>query len=156
MATATADFRGEVGERVESAPVPVRLETMAEYTRSVSEPGYEQNIHTDLEIARRYGLDEPIAEGRMWTTLLSTLLGTALGRAWLSTGALSLTFTKMVKPGDEITARGVVTAVRAEPAGRRVQLEVWCENQRGEKVAVGSAACLIDGGRGASPGARPR
>ena len=143
MATATADFRGEVGERVESAPVPVRLETMAEYTRSVSEPGYERNIHTDLEIARRYGLDEPIAEGRMWTTLLSSLLGTALGRAWLSAGALSLTFLKMVKPGYEIKACGVVTAVRAEPAGRRVQLEVWCQNQRGEKVAAGSASGLI-------------
>lgn len=154
MTTAGVDFRCQIGERVESAPLPVRLETMAEYTRSVSEPGYERNIHTDLEIARQYGLDEPIAEGRMWTTLLSTLLGTALGRAWLSTGALSLTFIKMVKPGDEISARGVVTAVEPEPKGRRVRFEVWCENQRGEKVAVGSAACLLDGGRGASPGAR--
>lgn len=164
MTTVAADFRGEVGERVESAPVPVRFETMAEYTRSVSEPGYERSIHTDLEIARQYGLDEPIAEGRMWTTLLSTLLGTALGRAWLSTGVLSLTFIKMVKPGDLIKARGVVTLVQTEPGGRRVQFEVWCENQRGENVAVGNASCLIDRGlcgplaegRGRDPGARPR
>ena len=143
MTTAGVDFRCEIGERVESAPVAVRFETMAEYTRAVSEPGYERNIHTDAEIANQYGLDEPIAEGRMWTTLLSTLLGTALGRAWLSAGALSLTFLKMVKPGDLIRAGGIVTAVQVEPDGRRVQFEVWCENQRGENVAVGSASCLI-------------
>jgi acyl dehydratase len=138
MARATASFRGEVGERLTSGPVPVSLEGMAAYTRSLSEPGYEQNIHTDPDFARRYGLDEPIAEGRMWTTLLSTLLGSALGHAWLTTGALAVTFLKMVKQGDLITAHAVVTA-----SGRRCEFDVWCENQRGEKVVVGTASCLI-------------
>lgn len=136
-------FFGRFGESLTTGPVPVRFEAMAEYTRSVSEPGYERNIHTDTAIARQYGLDQPIAEGRMWITLLSVMLGNAFGRAWMSSGSFNVTFTQMVKPGDEITARGVVTESQPVPDGRRVQLDVWCENQRGEKVAAGTASCTL-------------
>jgi hypothetical protein len=36
----------------------------------------------------------------------------------------------------------VVKEMRPEGAGPRVVVEVWCENQRGEKTAVGTASGL--------------
>lgn len=137
---AAPDFEGEIGKRLALGPVPVRFEAMAEYTRSVSEPGYERNIHTDPDYARRYGFDRPIAEGRMWVTLLSALLGSALGPAWLAGGSLAATFLKPVKPGDTITAHANATASRVGEDGRRLELEVWCTNQHAEKVMAGTAS----------------
>lgn len=138
-------FKGVVGEHLTSDAISVRLDVMGEYTRAVAEPGYERNIHNDAEVARRYGLEEPIAEGRMWTTLLSAMLASALGPAWLSAGSFAVNFTRMVKAGDRITGHAVVTGSEAEPGGRRIRFEVWCENQRGEKVMVGTASCLVPG-----------
>jgi 3-hydroxybutyryl-CoA dehydratase len=53
---------------------------------------------------------------------------------------MSMTFIKPVYVGDRLTVHGVVTEVRPEPSGAtRVVVEVWCENQQGEKTAVGTA-----------------
>lgn len=136
-------FTGKPGEGLTVGPVPVHLEAMARCTLSVSDPGYERNIHTDPEVARRYGFEQPIAEARLWTTLLSGLLGGALGPAWLSGGTLAIAFLKPVLPGDQITAHAVVTARKPEPDGKRLDFEVWCVNQREEKVATGTASCLV-------------
>jgi acyl dehydratase len=55
-------------------------------------------------------------------------------------GSLALNFVGYVTPGDTVTARGVV-ADRSVEAGRvRLSLEIWLENQRGEKVIVGKAS----------------
>src|SRR5438105_1007944 len=48
---------------------------------------------------------------------------------------LKVRFGAMVKPGDELTCRGVVREVRDGLA----VLDVWAENQRGEKVTTGEA-----------------
>jgi hypothetical protein len=36
----------------------------------------------------------------------------------------------------------VVKELRPESGGTRVVVEVWCQNQRGEKTAVGTASGL--------------
>jgi acyl dehydratase len=90
-------------------------------------------IHTDDETARTVGLDGVIAHGMLSMAFLGEYL------CWLagpeSVRRLSVRFHEMVRPGDTLTCRGRVKGT----AGSRLQLEVWAENQRAERVTVGEA-----------------
>jgi acyl dehydratase len=52
---------------------------------------------------------------------------------------LSVRFVEMVRPGDTLTCRGRVKERTTGNAGRRLQVELWAENQRAERVTVGDA-----------------
>jgi len=93
-------------------------------------------IHTDDETARRVGLDGVIAHGMLSMAFLGEYL------CWLagpeSVRRLSVRFNEMVRPGDTLICRGRVKE-RTAGKGRRLQLEVWTENQRAERVTIGEA-----------------
>jgi acyl dehydratase len=65
-----------------------------------------------------------------------------LGAGFVKGGTLSMAFIKPVYAGDRLTVHGVVKETRPEAAGIRVVVEVWCQNQHGEKTAVGTASGL--------------
>jgi acyl dehydratase len=98
-------------------------------------------IHTDDETARRVGLDGVIAHGMLSMAFLGEYL------CWLagpeSVRQFSVRFKAMVLPGDTLTCRGRVKQRNANDAGRRLQLELWAENQRAERVTVGEAEVQI-------------
>src|ERR1700736_4463626 len=98
-------------------------------------------IHTDDETARRVGLDGVIAHGMLSMAFLGQYL------CWLtgpeSVRQLSVRFVEMVRPGDTLTCRGRVKERTSGNAGRHLQLEVWAENQRAERVTVGEAEVEI-------------
>jgi acyl dehydratase len=56
-----------------------------------------------------------------------------------------MSFIKPVYAGDRLTVHGVVAALRPQEGGTRVVVDVWCENQQGEKTAVGTASGLLLG-----------
>lgn len=93
--------------------------------------GDQNPIHQDDEIARSVGLPGVIAHGMLNYGLMSRAL-----TDWLGDPArlrrLSVRFSTMVQPGDTVTCRGTVASVN-ETAGT-AGLNVWMENQRGEKV----------------------
>ena len=97
-----------------------------------------KNIHTDLETARSCGLPARGASGAMLEGYLTELMIELFGEQWLSQGVFSLVFTKIVGIGDEIVARAWVTARSREGPALRFDMDLWCENQRGETVAVGT------------------
>ena len=45
--------------------------------------------------------------------------------------------------GMTVTAHAVVTAVREEPAGKEIDLEVWTEDGDGNKLAPGTATVVL-------------
>ena len=98
-------------------------------------------IHTDDETAHRVGLEGVIAHGMLSMAFLGEYL------CWLagpeSVRRLSVRFIAMVRPGDTLTCRGRVKQREANDAGRRLQLELWAENQRAERVTVGEAEVQI-------------
>jgi acyl dehydratase len=53
-----------------------------------------------------------------------------------------MAFVKPVYAGDRLTVHGVVKEMRPEGGRTRVVVEVWCQNQHGEKTAVGTASGL--------------
>jgi acyl dehydratase len=94
-------------------------------------------IHTDDETARTVGLDGVIAHGMLSMAFLGEYL------CWLagpeSVRRISVRFAEMVRPGDTLTCRGRVKERTIGDGVRRLQLEVWTENQRAERVTVGEA-----------------
>lgn len=101
-----------------------------------------KNWHTDYADAQKFGFPVPIAGGSQLAEYLGELLIKFFGKG-LFGGTLSIIFLRIVEPDDEITAKGVVRDKVEEDGGIRLLLEVWCENQRGEKVVVGNAGGLV-------------
>jgi acyl dehydratase len=52
-------------------------------------------------------------------------------------------FAKLTWPGDVVTSRGVVTAVRDEEGVRLVDCDIWTENQQGERKLTGTATLAL-------------
>ncbi|MGA3036428.1 MAG: MaoC family dehydratase [Vulcanimicrobiaceae bacterium] len=103
----------------------------------------EQTIHTDMAAAQREGLAAPVAIGPQVASLIFRQLREAFGPGWLEGGTCALTFRRPVLVTDFCVARGKVTGTSSEAKGVRVACEVWIENQRGEKVIVGSASGIL-------------
>jgi acyl dehydratase len=101
-----------------------------------------RSIHTDEDWARQKGFRTTLAQGMMSTAYVSEMMTRFLGAAFVKGGTMSMTFVKPVYAGDRLTVRGVVKELRPESGGTRVVVEVWCQNQRGEKTAVGTASGL--------------
>jgi acyl dehydratase len=101
-----------------------------------------RSIHTDEEWARQKGFRTTLAQGMMSTAYVSEMMTRFLGAGFVKGGTMSMTFVKPVYAGDRLTVRGVVKELRPESGGTRVVVEVWCQNQRGEKTAVGTASGL--------------
>jgi acyl dehydratase len=101
-----------------------------------------RSIHTDEAWARQRGFPTCLAQGMMSTAYVSEMMTRFLGAGFVRGGEMSVAFVKPVLAGDRLTVHGVVRDKRAEGAATRVVVEVWCENQRGEKTAVGTASGL--------------
>ena len=99
-----------------------------------------KNVHTDLAFAQQSGLPTRAASGAMMQGYLCELMVDLFGTGWLERGLLSLKFIRIVDVGDAITARARVSARLPEAGATRFDLQVWCENQRGEHVVVGTGS----------------
>ncbi len=136
MATAIFDDTVSAGDELPSVARQFRLD---DFKRAD-----EQTIHTDVEAARREGLEAPVAVGPQVASLIFRQLRAAFGKGWIEGGRCEVTFRRPVLVTDFCVARGNVT--RTAPAGdgaTRVDCDVWIENQRGEKVIVGTASGLV-------------
>lgn len=100
------------------------------------------NIHTDDELARREGLEKPNAPGPLATVQVFKMMHTMFGEGWVRSGRFNLRLVRQIMLDDFITAKGAVVGHRLEEGQVRVECDVWAENQRGEKIVVGSASAL--------------
>ena len=88
------------------------------------------NIHSDIEVAKRTGLDAPIAQGMQTLAYASELLTRICGAEWLERGEISVKFIKPVYAEDDVT----VTATQSADG-----YEIEARNQSGETLMVGNA-----------------
>lgn len=96
-----------------------------------------RSIHTDEAWARQKGFRTTLAQGMMSTAYISEMMTGLLGAGFVKGGAMSVAFIRPVYAGDRLTARGRVKEKRPENGAIRVVVKVWCENQHGERTAVG-------------------
>jgi acyl dehydratase len=101
-------------------------------------------IHSDEAWARKKGFPAPLAQAMMSTAYVSEMMTRFVGAGFVKGGTMSMAFIKPVLAGDRLTVHGVVKDTLHEHGRTRVVVEVWCENQRGEKTAVGTASGWLD------------
>jgi acyl dehydratase len=101
-------------------------------------------IHMDDEAGRGAGYPTAFGMGNLQWAYLHNLV-----RDWLGdSGAivsLKCQFRAANTKGMAVTARGVVTAVRADGGQRFADLDIWTEDDEGNKLAPGSATVQLDG-----------
>jgi acyl dehydratase len=132
--------RINVGYEISGLPKVITLEKLLKFNLWMP---VSKNIHTDQEEARKAGFPTPIAPAPMSFGYLSELMTDLFGERWLREGKLTVSLIRTIKPGDTITAKGIVRSKQKESQGAMLEVEVWCENQQIEKVAVGTAQCSI-------------
>jgi acyl dehydratase len=102
-----------------------------------------KNIHTDLETAKTCGLETVAASGAMFEGYLVDLMIDLFGVEWLNYGMMNLAFINIVDKDDTLIPKGLVRS--KDVVGSRVEfaLDLWCENQYGTKVVVGTGKGFV-------------
>ncbi len=101
-----------------------------------------KSIHSDPEWAKQKGFHAPLAQGMMSTAYVSEIMTNLLGEGFIKGGKMAVNFIKPVYTDDQLTIHGTVLEKTPEDGATRVTVEVWCENQRGDKTLVGTASGL--------------
>jgi len=102
-----------------------------------------RSIHSDEAWAREKGFRACLAQGMMSTAYVSQMMVKLLGSDYARGGTMSMAFIKPVYAGDRLTVHGVIKDKQPENGVTRVVVEVWVENQNGEKTAVGHATGVL-------------
>jgi acyl dehydratase len=104
-----------------------------------------QNIHNNPEIAReRLKFDHPIASGRMSVTYAAEIIRKFVGEdAFHHSGTVNLKYLKPLIQGDTVNVCGTVVATEEIDTGLLVTINIQCENQNGEKTAIGQGTAVV-------------
>ncbi len=97
--------------------------------------------HCDYEAAHATGTPAPIANGGQVALVLGELFIKFFREGYIG-GTLSFNLIRPTQLDDVLTARGVITDKRPEGDRVRLDLDVWLENQNGDKILVGKASGL--------------
>ena len=101
------------------------------------------NTHSDPEVARERGMSRQIASGQNQLPFMHELLESSFGEGWIRGGKISMRWLRPVYVGDSLTPCARVAGMADEAGRKRVEMEVWCENQNGEKTAGGKAQAYV-------------
>ena len=125
----------EEGDELPVSEIELTADRIREYARAA---GMWAPRFTDDEAARREGLPGMIAPGNLSMGLLGVLV-----EGWAGAGALrrlGTTFRGVVRPG-RLRLCGAVT--ERNEAQRTVELDVWLENEDGERSVIGTATVAL-------------
>ena len=111
--------------------------------RLTADPEGLNPIHQE-EYAKQFGLRGALVRGATLLACLLEMLLRFFGAKWLYHGRLKTSFIGGgAISGDMLTAAGRVTGKISVKNGARIELNVWLENQRQEKIVVGQASCVL-------------
>ena len=82
----------------------------------------------------------PAGTGQNQMAIVHQMLEQNFGDAWVYGGKISIRYIRPVHEDDVLTPNGVVTEITDVDGKPRVTLEVWCENQNGDKTSIGTAS----------------
>src|SRR6266852_5902339 len=100
-------------------------------------------LHTDdVYTIQQAGYKSVFAHGMLTMGLTGKMLTNYVGDGRLA--KFGVRFTKQVWPGDSLTAKATVEALREEGGTHFVDLQLSTVNQNGEEVLSGYAAARID------------
>jgi acyl dehydratase len=110
-------------------------------TRYAGASGDFNPIHQDDEFAKAAGMGGVFAHGMLSMGFVAQAL-----TDWAGAGRvrkLGVRFAGLVRLKDTVTCRGRVVAKSSKDDAHLVELEVWAENDKGEKVVSGRAVVAL-------------
>ena len=110
-------------------------------TRYAGASGDFNPIHQDDEFARAAGMGGVFAHGMLSMGFVAQSLTDWAGA--VTVRKLGVRFAGLVRLKDVITCRGRVLSKSSKDDVHLVDLEVWAENQKGEKVVTGKATLAL-------------
>lgn len=120
----------------------ITREQLAAYAEA---SGDHNPIHLNDDFARMAGLDGVIAHGMLSMGFLGQFVS-----GWMvalegqpTLARLKVRFSAMVKPGDVLTCKGAIKHIEQREGRAHLTLDVWAENQRGERVTGGDAEVSV-------------
>lgn len=99
--------------------------------------------HWDAEYAASTGLSAPIQTGEMSSAYISEMCVNHFGENMFLGARVTCKYVSSVLADEIITVRGVITQKTEEATGVRFAVDVWAENQHGEKKTVGHVDVLV-------------
>lgn len=127
----------EPGEHLSGRPKTINDLHMVDFERVIWHR--VANVHSDPAVAKTVGMARPIASGQNQLAFLHEMMTMHFADGWVQGGRISVRWIKPLYLGDVVTPRAEVKAVTRQDGRLRAGLDVWCENQDGDKTAVGSA-----------------
>ena len=125
---------------------PVTKEITEELLRNYSlrYPGvFIRTIHVDKEAAANWGFPNLVLQGSQTMNFASEMLFKVYRERWIDNSTLTVKFIKPVFAGERVITKGRVRERTEEPGETtRLHIDVWAENDKGEKVMVGEAAIV--------------
>jgi len=139
----TGPAEGRRFKQPSGQPLPPVVRLVNQEHMTLFEDEGRVSIHTDDEFARARGLPAAIAAGNHTLSFIVEMLLDAFGDDYLHDSVLDVRFVAPVYAGDRVRAGGVITQREPTPAGQRLTIAVWCENQRGRLVTAGTALLTV-------------
>ena len=131
-----------VGRELVSQPYLLDAAAAKAYIAAIDSPprrAPRPNIHNDDSAAHKAGFRAPIAAGEQTYAVMANFLVDSFGIAFLRGGKLEAALIKPVFYGDTLTMHARVTG----EFNSAIELEVWTENDRAERVLAGTASVPI-------------
>ncbi len=104
----------------------------------------KESFHTHDTLARELGMKVSVPQGLMCFGYMSQLCTEFFGPSWVRGGTFNVVFARMLQRDDLLTVAGVVTAKDTVGTGAKVTLDIWVDNERGERVTLGTATGLLE------------
>ena len=117
----------------------ITRDTLKQYGPAAGDPN---PMHVDDEFAKNAGYPGVFAHGMLSMGYLGEFLHRAAGGV-ANVKKFRARFAKLTWPGDIVTCKGTVTAIRAEGGTTLVDCDIWTETQSGEKKVTGSATLAL-------------
>jgi acyl dehydratase len=106
-------------------------------TRYAGASGDFNPIHQDAEFAKAAGMGGVFAHGMLSMGFVAQAV-----TDWAGAGRvrkIGVRFAALVRLNDTVTCRGRVVGTSQKDGVSLVELDIWAENQKGEKVVTGKA-----------------
>ena len=129
-----------------TARAPEVGEELEPVTRTARNTARGKGIHDDTRAQTLGFKGAPVPGVTVFAYVVDMLIG-FFGEDWTDGGDTDMAFTSPTYVGQRMTARAIVRDKKEEDTGLRVFLDVWVENEEGQKVASGTASGLLPTGR---------
>jgi acyl dehydratase len=141
----------QIGSELRSAPRPMTRERMRWYVDAQPTVAFDDGrihtqpptIHDDDDYARKNGLPGIISDGMISTNWIMGLLCDAFGPAITRKGRLTTKYIAPIYENQIVISIARVTEKAIVNGEASYGFDVWCEDDTGKKLTVGTATLFV-------------